>query len=117
MEPPPESIMVTPNLRISALLGFVLAAVSCAAPKAAVVAEKPVAKKQEKVPEPVAQEPDLPALPSDDLPRVPGMLNLPSDSDFRPSNPILPKTGAGGVVIRPPTDPPSRVKPKDPGTE
>ena len=111
--------MVKPNLRMFALLGLSLAAISCAAPKAAVVPEKkPVEKKQEKVPEPVAQEPDLPPLPSDDAPRLPGTLtDLPSDTAFRPSNPVLPKVGAGGVVIRPPTDPPSRVKPKEPAPE
>ncbi|MEO5916710.1 MAG: hypothetical protein ABIS50_20955 [Luteolibacter sp.] len=109
---------MTPNLKIFALLGLAMAAISCAAPKAPVVAEEPVEKKQEKVPEPLVQEPEMPALPSDDSPRLPGqMLDLPSDGDFRPSNPVLPKVGAGGVVIRPPTDPPSRVKPKDPAPE
>ncbi len=108
--------MVTSNIRIFALLGVALAAVSCA-PQATVVVEAPVTKKQEKVPEPVVQEPELPALPTDNDIRLPSMLDLPSDGDFRPSNPVLPKTGAGGVVIRPPTDPPSRVKPKEPATE
>ncbi|MES2657484.1 MAG: hypothetical protein V4689_02640 [Verrucomicrobiota bacterium] len=105
--------MATSNLRTFALLGLAMAVVSCAAPKADVVAEKPVEKKEEKIPEPVAQEPELPALPSEDAPRLPGMLDLPSDSDFRASNPVLPRTGAGGVAIRPPTDPPSRVKPPE----
>ena len=75
-------------------------------------------KKPEKAPEPFVQEPELPPVPTDDSPRLPGgIFNLPSDTEFRPSNPVLPKTGAGGVSIRPPTDPPSRVKPKEPAPE
>jgi hypothetical protein len=108
--------MVRLKIQSMMLLCLAVAMASCATPQATPVVEAPV-KKPEKAPEPVAQEPELPPLPSDDAPRVPGMLNLPTDTEFRPSNPVLPKTGAGGVIIRPPTDPPSRVKPKEPAPE
>ncbi|MES2476351.1 MAG: hypothetical protein V4640_11255 [Verrucomicrobiota bacterium] len=98
---------------------LVLALASCA-PKAAVVETAPAVKKEtpraavETVPE-VAPEMDLPTAPDTEI-RVPGgMLNLPTESDFRASNPILPPngSGSGGVLVRPPTDPPSRVKPTE----
>ncbi len=109
--------MVRLKIQMMMLLGLAVAMASCAAPKEEVVVAPPE-KKPEKAPEPVVQEPEMPALPSDDAPRLPGgMLNLPTDTEFRASNPLLPKVGAGGVVIRPPTDPPSRVKPKDPAAE
>jgi hypothetical protein len=109
--------MVRLKIKSTTLLGLALVMASCAAPKPTVVVEAPV-KPKVKAPEVVAQEPEMPTLPSDDAPRLPdGMLNLPSDTEFRPSSPVLPKVGAGGVVIRPPTDPPSRVKPKDPASE
>ena len=109
--------MLRRKIHSMALFALSLALASCAAPKPAVVVEKPLEKKQEKPPESIAPEPEMPALPSDDVPRLPGMLDLPSDTAFRPSNPVLPKINSGGVVIRPPTDPPSRVKPKDPAAE
>jgi hypothetical protein len=93
-----------------------LALASCA-PKAPVVEETPAVKKE--VPA-VADETVSTAVPEMDLPtgpdneiRVPGgMLNLPTDNEFRASNPQLPGpgSGSGGVFVRPPTDPPSRVK-------
>ncbi len=104
-----ESKMVTPGIRFCVMVGFALAMVSCVAPKATVVAEAPK-KKEAKVPEPVAPEPEMPALPDNEI-RLPQMLDLPDDNAFRASNPQTPKVGSGGVMIRPPTDPPSRVKP------
>ena len=94
----------------SALIGLALA--SCIPPKAVAVAEAPVQKK-EKPPEPVATVPELPTAPDDGL-RMPDMLNLPSDGEFRTA-PGAVKTGseAGAVIARPPTEPPPRVKPKE----
>jgi hypothetical protein len=95
---------------------LLLALASCA-PKAAVVEENVPVKKEapavaeEAVPE-VAPALDLPTAPDNEI-RVPGMLNLPSESDFRASNPVLPGVGSSGVFVRPPTDPPSRVKPTE----
>lgn len=42
------------------------------------------------------------------------MLELPTDGEFRPTNPSLPRSGAAAspVFARPPTDPPSRAKPQ-----
>jgi hypothetical protein len=103
-------MMATPNLKTSALLGIALALASCAAPKATVVEQAAVPKTQESVPEPVLAESELPALPDDGI-RMPDMLGMPGDGDFRSTNPIGVKE-AGAVISRPPTDPPSRVKPK-----
>jgi len=84
-----------------------------------VIAEAPVKKKVEPQVEALAV-PELPltGLPDDGI-RMPEMLNMPSDGEFRATNPALPKTSGetGAVISRPPTDPPSRVKPKPAGTE
>ncbi len=59
--------------------------------------------------------------PSEDVPlpdgiRMPDLLAMPTDADFRPTNPAATQAQAGGpsgaVIARPPTDPPSRIKPK-----
>ena len=108
--------MVRLKYTFPALCGLAFA--SCAAPKATVV-EQPPAPKKEKVPEPVVSEPVTPALPGDEL-RVPDVFDLPSDGDFRATNPSATKGAneASAVISRPPverppTDPPSRVKPKE----
>ena len=102
---------------ISALLVLALSMVSCAPPKAIVVA-LPVKSDKKKAAETVVAEAPLPGLPNDGI-RVPDMLNMPGEGDFRPTNPTAPKTGpdVGTVISRPPTDPPSRVKPKAPDPE
>ena len=97
-----------------ALAGLML--VSCVPPKAAVVAgppEKP--KKEEKTPQPTVAETALPTLPDDGLRMLPNIQELPGEGEFRPTNPAVTKAGpdAGAVISRPPTDPPSRPKPKD----
>ncbi len=100
----------TPNKKTSALLGIALALASCAAPRAIVVERAAVPKTQKTVPEPMVAESELPALPDDGI-RMPDMLGMPGDGDFRSTQPIGVK-GSGAVISRPPTDPPSRVKPK-----
>ena len=105
--------MVKLKYTFLALVG--LTWVSCAAPKATLVPQPPVAPKKEKpVETPVVSEaPSTPALPDDGL-RAPNMLELPSDGELRSANPSAPKVGEGGAVTsRPPTDPPVRVKPKE----
>ena len=99
-----------------ALIGMALA--SCAAPKAAVVEQAPTPKNEKAAPDPIAPEPELAAFPDEGL-RLPEMLDLPSDGDFRATNPPASKIGsdAGAVISRPPTDPPSRVKPAVPAAE
>jgi len=97
-----------------ALLGVALALGSCAAPKAIIVEEPPVSKKEEKAAKALVSEPEIPALPDDGI-RMPDMLGMPSDGDLRSKNPAAAATGSGAVISRPPTDPPSRVKPKDAG--
>ncbi|GAA5123748.1 hypothetical protein GCM10023212_22510 [Luteolibacter yonseiensis] len=86
---------------------------ACTPPKPEETAPAPVVKKEEPKPE-QPLEPLSPVLPSDDIP-MPDMLTMPTDRDFRATNPVLPKTGPDGVIVRPPTDPPSRVKPKEDG--
>lgn len=104
-------IMLRRNRSTFALLGMAFALGACTPPKTDVAAPAPVVKKEEpKVPEPPL-EPMPSVMPSDEIP-MPDMLTMPTDRDFRATNPILPKTGPEGVIIRPPTDPPSRVKPK-----
>ena len=97
-----------------ALLGTLA---SCAPPKAIVTtAGPPAAGKVEKKPEVVvAAEPTVPELPQDDGIRMPNMLDLPTDGDFRATNPAASgiRGESGTVISRPPTDPPSRVKPKE----
>ncbi|MEX1049287.1 MAG: hypothetical protein WED15_07145 [Akkermansiaceae bacterium] len=46
--------------------------------------------------------------------RMSNMLELPTDGEFRATNPSLPRSGAAAspVFARPPTDPPSRVRPQ-----
>ncbi len=97
------------------LLGCALLSASCVPPKATVVEAAPTAqKKVEKAPEPVALEEPLMPVSQDDGLRMPGnMLELPSDNDFRATNPTAKPGDAGAVISRPPTDPPSRVKPKE----
>ncbi len=68
--------------------------------------------------EPVAfEEPPVPAIEDHGL-RLPDMLSLPDDGDFRATNLPSGRTGeAGPVVSRPPTDPPSRPKPQQENPE
>lgn len=99
-----------PNIKTLPLLGVALVMASCAAPKAIVVEQAPVPKKQEIKPEPLVVESELPAFPDDGI-RMPEMLGMPEDGDFRSANPTGVKQ-SGAVISRPPTDPPSRVKPK-----
>lgn len=93
-----------------------LALFSCAAPKAIIVEAAPVPKK-EKV-EPAVPEPPLAAAEDDGI-RLPEMLDLPGDGEFRATMPVAPKAPgeARAVISRPPTDPPSRPKPKEPADE
>ncbi len=93
----------------------VLALVSCAAPKADVV-EQPAEPKKEvvaekpKEPEPPAA-PGAPAEPNDGI-RLPDMMTMPDDSEFRATSPAasVSKPNAGGVIAKPPSEPPPRPK-------
>ena len=106
--------MATWKITTCALLGVSMPLVSCAIPKAAVVAPPPVTQKVVKAPEASVEESPVPALPGDEIRMPPGMVGLPKDEEFRATTPVAPRAdpGAGAVFVRPPTDPPSRVKPK-----
>ena len=93
------------------LLGTAMALVSCVPPKAVIVAQAPVTKKVVKQQEPTVAEAPIPALPGDEIRMPSDMVGLPTDADFRATTPVAP-VGSGSVFVRPPTDPPSRVKPK-----
>ncbi|MCX6868076.1 MAG: hypothetical protein NTV46_18055 [Verrucomicrobia bacterium] len=103
--------MVTMKFVFLARIAPALALLSCAAPKATVVAPAPAPKKSQAPADPEFPVPDLP----DDGIRLPDMLAMPGDGEFRATRPNTSKPGPDGAVIaRPPTDPPSRPKPKDP---
>jgi hypothetical protein len=111
--------MAEMNHRIAVLMGLTLA--SCA-PKAVIVQEDQVVPRQAqesvKVPEPVAAETEIasPTLPAGEgLRPLKNMLDLPSEAEFRTAAPAgqKPGGGAGAVISRPPTEPPSRTKPKE----
>jgi PBP1b-binding outer membrane lipoprotein LpoB len=99
--------------KVCVVIGMAMAMMSCAAPKATVVAEAP-APKTETAPQPEVPAPTETAPQEDDGLRMPDMLAMPQEGDFRSTNPSAPKTTnqSGAVISRPPTDPPSRVKPK-----
>ena len=110
--------MVTSKFLTLARIGPALALLSCAAPKARVVEPPKPPGDSAAVVDPAL--PDLGALPSQDRGiRLPDMLGLPGDAEFRTTSPLPPKNGgsAGAVISRPPTDPPSRPKPKPAGNE
>lgn len=92
-----------------------MALCSCAAPKATVVEEAAAPVKTQPPAEEITEAP-MPS-PEDDGIRLPDMLTLPDDGEFRggvPSHPVAgAATGAGAVIARPPTDPPPRPKPQD----
>lgn len=102
--------MTNPPFATLVRLAPVLALCSCAAPKAAVVAEvTPAAPPQETAAAPVVSEPVTPSLPDDDL-RLPDMMTMPGDEEFRTSKPDQAKPGP--VIARPPTEPPPRTTPE-----
>lgn len=106
-------VTVKSTLPTLARLAPVLALFSCAVPRATVVQEAPAAKKEEVAEIPAVPEP-LPNGPNDGIREASGMLDLPSEAEFRATTPTAPKTTpeAGTVTVRPPTDPPPRPKPK-----
>jgi hypothetical protein len=99
-----------------ALLGVVLSLASCAVPRAIIV-EKADAPSElpsgDALPAPVEST----ALTDDEI-RLPDMLGLPSDGDFRSTANTPSAAGAqsGAVIARPPVDPASRAKPRGAGT-
>lgn len=104
--------MSTLKISTGAIVCVVFTLASCA-PKATPVEQTPTIKKEEKkemTPVPPI-EPEL-VLPDDGL-RMGDQLAMPKDTDFRATNPTSPRNSgdSGAVIARPPTDPPSRVKP------
>ncbi len=110
--------MVNPQYLILARLTPALALLSCAAPRARVVEAPKPPSEAVAVLEPAVPPPGVPVAPERGI-RLPDMLALPGDADFRSAAPIVPKGGTnpGAVISRPPTDPPPRPKPKAAGSE
>lgn len=108
--------MLTLKFLLPASMVTAMALVSCELPKP-VTLKVPVPKKEEaKVEEPAVPEVADQKPPSDIL--IPPMLDLPVEGEFRATNPGASKPAESGAVnSRPPTDPPSRVKPKEPASE
>lgn len=97
--------MLNPKPAFIACLASALALMSCAAPKAIVVAEAPVPDMEKPDDASAASEPAVPST-SDDGIRLPDMLGLPDEGELR-SAASLPggKTpDSGAVIARPPTE-------------
>jgi hypothetical protein len=86
------------------LLPFV-ALVSCAAPKALVVEEPKPAPAAAAEPG-VAEAPAQAAEPDDGI-RLPDMLGLPGESEFRHPTQSGTSGSSGAVIARPPVNPPA----------
>ncbi len=99
------------NTKLVTLARFtpVMALFSCAAPKAIVVGPPAQADQELAVVEPELSEPDAPSAPDDRI-RLPDMMTMPSDDEFRATNPaqVSPNGESGAVIARPPMEPPSR---------
>lgn len=103
--------MVKMKFATLARIAPALALFSCAAPKATVIENAP-ARKTETAP-PTVPEPPAPTAPDDGI-RLPDMLAMPGEGEFRATAPVTPKAGSqpNAVISRPPTDPPARPKPQ-----
>ena len=106
--------MTKTNLVTLARLAPVMALFSCAAPKATVVELPAQPKKEVAAVEPEISEPAAPSLANDGI-RLPDMMTLPKDDEFRATNPgqSSPTADSGAVIARPPLEPPSRPKDRE----
>ena len=88
-----------------ALIAPAFVVLSCAAPKAIVVEETGANPKVEKKEETAAaEEPTIPAMDNDGI-RLPDMLGMPGEGEFRSNRPTTSGTsGSGAVIARPPTE-------------
>ncbi|RPJ33191.1 MAG: hypothetical protein EHM17_11150 [Verrucomicrobiaceae bacterium] len=101
--------MLKPHPTALACLASSLALLSCAAPKAEVVAENPAPQAEKTAETAVASEPAVPAAADDGI-RLPDMLGLPGEGELRSTSPAAarPTAGESGAVIaRPPAQPPA----------
>lgn len=94
-------------LALLARLAPSMVLLSCAAPKALVVEDAPVSKKESApLTAAVAPEPSAHSLPDDGI-RLPDMLGLPGENEFRSTRAATRSPGSGAVIARPPTSPPA----------
>lgn len=101
--------MVKTKLATLARLAPSLALLSCAVPKASVVAEPAAPKTEKKEETTVASESAAPGQPDDGI-RLPDMLGLPGEGELRSSSPATTGTASesGAVIARPPANPPPK---------
>ena len=99
------SIHVNPQATLLALIAPAFALLSCAVPKAIVVEETGAKPKEEKKEETAAtEEPATPAVDDDGI-RLPDMLGMPGEGEFRSSLPRAGgNSGSGAVIARPPVE-------------
>jgi hypothetical protein len=101
--------MTTPKIAKSLLFVFVMGLVSCATHQAVPTTQAPADLAS--TPNALPSDTAMPELPDDGI-RMPDLFGMPSSDDFRSSHsPSVRTEGSGSVISRPPTDPPSRVKP------
>ncbi|MCX8497017.1 MAG: hypothetical protein ORN51_12620 [Akkermansiaceae bacterium] len=101
--------MTAPKITMFLLFVFAMGLVSCATHHAVPATQTPATNTT--TPDALPGETALPELPDDGI-RMPDLFGMPSSDDFRSSHsPSARPEGSGSVISRPPTDPPSRVKP------
>lgn len=94
-----------PKAALLAQLAPALVMLSCAAPKAIVVEEPGATPKVEKKNETAASVEPAPRAMDDDGIRMPDMLGMPGDGEFRTNRPASGGSpGSGAVIARPPSD-------------
>jgi hypothetical protein len=101
------------KLKFTYLALLSLSLVSCVPPKAIVVAELPVLVKAKTPDAAVAHVPEAPISAQKEDLRMPDLLTLPNEEELRSSGSSKLGPDDGAVTVRPPTDPPSRVKAKE----
>ncbi len=79
---------------------------SCAAPKAEIVKEAPAPKTKSTQPVAAIEPATATHKKPDDGIRLPNMLDLPAESEFRSTRPAAPSNSTGAVIARPPTETP-----------
>jgi hypothetical protein len=101
--------MLKPKPAALACLASAMVLLSCAAPKATIVAETPAPVEENPENAATAAEPAVPETPDDGI-RLPDMLGLPDEGELRSAS-VPPGSGtpeSGAVIARPPSDLPKK---------
>ncbi len=97
--------MLKPKFATLARLAPSLALLSCAVPRAIIVEQAPVPKPGNPSASTAVPEPPAPGTPDDGI-RLPDMLGLPDEGEFRSTGAAPASSGSGAVIARPPAAPP-----------